>query len=458
MKIILTKIYNLSDHIQPPLGLGYLANSVRPKHDVVILDSIKENIKREEFFSYLKDTSPDMVGFQVYTYDIPLLKEYLKIAKKANKITIVGGPHPSAAPHETMTLFQEDLDFGFAGEAEIGFPLLLERLESSNQGFSDIPGLIWKEGSNIIINSPSYNQNIDQFSVAWDLIRPDEYPEAQHGAFFERFPIAPIIATRGCPFLCTFCAAHFVVGRKVRKRSIENIFEEINFLYEKYHIREFHLVDDNFTLNKIFVKNFCKKLLESNLDISWATPNGVRLDTLDKECLEIMKESGLYLISVGIESGSDRVLKMTKKELTVKKILNGVNVIKKSGIDIAGFFMFGYPGETIEEMKKTIELSLKLPLIRANYFTFLPLPGTEIFNDMKKNNELDKVDWGHFYFMNAVYSSNGITRKHLKKIQRQAFLKFYSRPGIIWKNLIKIKNYRHFKFLLKRFYHWIIMS
>ena len=458
MKIILTKIYNLSDHIQPPLGLGYLANSVRPKHDVVILDSIKENIKRDDFFSYLKDTSPDMVGFQVYTYDIPLLKEYLKIAKKANKITIVGGPHPSAAPHETMTLFQEDLDFGFAGEAEIGFPLLLERLESSNQGFSDIPGLIWKEGSNIIINSPSYNQNIDQFSVAWDLIRPDEYPEAQHGAFFERFPIAPIIATRGCPFLCTFCAAHFVVGRKVRKRSIENIFEEINFLYEKYHIREFHLVDDNFTLNKIFVKNFCKKLLESNLDISWATPNGVRLDTLDKECLEIMKESGLYLISVGIESGSDRVLKMTKKELTVKKILNGVNVIKKSGIDIAGFFMFGYPGETIEEMKKTIELSLKLPLIRANYFTFLPLPGTEIFNDMKKNNELDKVDWGHFYFMNAVYSSNGITRKHLKKIQRQAFLKFYSRPGIIWKNLIKIKNFRHLKFLLKRFYHWIIMS
>ncbi len=458
MKIILTKIYNLSDHIQPPLGLGYLANSVRPKHDVVILDSIKENIKRDDFFSYLKDTSPDMVGFQVYTYDIPLLKEYLKIAKKANKITIVGGPHPSAAPHETMTLFQEDLDFGFAGEAEIGFPLLLERLESSNQGFSDIPGLIWKEGSNIIINSPSYNQNIDQFSVAWDLIRPDEYPEAQHGAFFERFPIAPIIATRGCPFLCTFCAAHFVVGRKVRKRSIENIFEEINFLYEKYHIREFHLVDDNFTLNKKFVKYFCKKLLESNLDISWATPNGVRLDTLDKECLEIMKESGLYLISVGIESGSDRVLKMTKKELTVKKILKGVSVIKESGIDIAGFFMFGYPGETIEEMKKTIELSLKLPLIRANYFTFLPLPGTEIFNDMKKNNELDKVDWGHFYFMNAVYSSNGITRKHLKKIQRQAFLKFYSRPGIIWKNLIKIKNYRHFKFLLKRFYHWIIMS
>jgi len=458
MKIILTKIYNLSDHIQPPLGLGYLANSVRPKHDVVILDSLKENIKRDDFFSYVKDTSPDVVGFQVYTYDIPLLKDYLKIVKKANKITIVGGPHPSAAPRDTMTLFQEDLDFAFVGEAEIGFPLLLERLESSNYEFSDIPGLIWKEGRNIIINSPSYNQNIDQFSVAWDLIRPDEYPEAQHGAFFEKFPIAPIIATRGCPFLCTFCAAHFVVGRKVRKRSIKNIFEEINFLYEKYHIREFHLVDDNFTLNKKFVKNFCKKLLESNLDISWATPNGVRLDSLDKECLEIMKESGLYLISVGIESGSDRVLKMTKKELTVKKILNGVNVIKKSGIDIAGFFMFGYPGETIEEMKKTIELSLKLPLIRANYFTFLPLPGTEIFNDMKKANELEKVDWGHFYFMNAVYSSNGITRKHLKKIQRQAFLKFYSRPGIIWKNLIKIKNFRHLKFLLKRFYHWIIMS
>ncbi len=458
MKILLTKIYNLTDHVQPPLGLGYLASSVRPERDVAILDSIKENVKRDDFLSYIKNVSPDVIGFQVYAYDIPLMKDYLKIAKKANKITIVGGPHPSSAPCETMKLFEESLDFGFIGEAEIGLPLLLDKLENGNNEYSDIPGLIWREGGKIKINSPVFHKSIDQFSIAWDLIPPDEYPEAQHGAFFEKFPIAPIITTRGCPFSCTFCAAHIVVGKKIRKRSIENIFKEINVLYEKYNIREFHVVDDNFTFNKKFVKSFCEKLLELNLDISWATPNGVRLDTLDKECLEIMKESGLYLISIGIESGSDRVLKMMKKELTVKKILNGVSVIKQSGIDIAGFFMLGYPGETIEEMNETIDLSLKLPLIRANYFAFLPLPGTEIYKEMENNNELDKVDWDHFYFMNAAYSSNGITRKDLKKIQRQAFLKFYFRPGIIFKNLAKIKNYRHFKFLLKRFYHWILMS
>ena len=357
-----------------------------------------------------------------------------------------------------MTLFKDYLDFGFIGEAEIGLPLLLDGLESKNYEFSDIPGLVWREKGQIKINSQIFHQNIDEFSVAWDLIRPDEYPEAQHGAFFEKFPIAPIMVTRGCPFLCTFCPAFSVAGRKIRKRSIENVFEEINFLYKKYHIREFHIVDDNFTLNKDFVKKFCKKLLELNLHISWATPNGVRLDSLDKECIEIMKESGLYLISVGIESGSDRILKMMKKELTLKKTLKGLNLIKASGIDIAGFFILGYPGETIEEMKQTIELSVKLPLIRANYFTFLPLPGTEIYREMEKNNELDRVDWNHFYFMNAVYSPDGITRKELKKIQRQAFMKFYCRPSIIWKNLIKIKNFRHFKFLLKRFYHWIIMG
>ncbi|MBL7069654.1 MAG: B12-binding domain-containing radical SAM protein [Candidatus Omnitrophica bacterium] len=462
MRTLLVKPYNLSDHIQPSLGLGYLAAALRGKgHDTAILDCIKEGVRRDGLLDRVARLKPDVVGFQCYTFDLSFIKEALDGLKRLDRniITVIGGPHPSAAPKESFGYFKDSLDFLFVGEAEKGLPLLFDKLEKKAPvDYGDIPGLAWPRDGDIQLNPQVFVNDLDSLGMpAWDLIRPEEYPESQHGAFFKKFPIAPIMVTRGCPYPCTFCAGNIVGGRRIRRHSIDFMLNQIKYLYDDRGIREFHVVDDNFTFDKDYAKEFLKKLIDLNLEMSWSTPNGVRIDTLDEELLRLMKESGLYLISLGIESGSDKVLKLMKKGTTVEKNREGVDLIRSAGIETAGFFIIGFPGETKEDIKRTIDFSLKLDLIRANYFTYLPFPGSQSFNELSSDGELDKTDWDRFYFMNAAFTPKGMTRSQLKWLQRCAFLRFYFRPRIFWKNLLGIKSFRHFWYLMKRFFHWIIM-
>lgn len=459
MKVLLVKPHNLTDHIQPSLGLGYLASSIRKNHEVNILDCIKDRIKPSDFYKVLDERKPEVVGIQCYTFDLYNVKEMLKQCKARHITTVLGGPHPSAVPEETMEFFQDDLDCMFEGEAEIGFGRLLDKIAKNEKDLKDIPGLVWREGKKVLKNKKQLVMDIDQLGIpAWDLIRPEEYPESQHGAFFRQFPIAPIMTTRGCPFLCTFCAGHLVAGKSLRKRSVKSVIDEISVLYHNHGIREFHIVDDNFTLDRNFAKEFLKSLKKANLNVSWAVPNGIRMDTLDDEMLELMKETGLYLISLGIESGSDKTLSSMKKNITIEKIRESIALIRKHNIDIAGFFILGFPGETLEDIKKTIKFSLELDLVRANFFTYLPFPGTESFKSLESHGKLDKLDLKRFYFMNATFTPEGMEKDVLKGLQRKAFLKFFLRPRILFYNLMGIKSFRHFKFLLGRFFRWMLVK
>lgn len=462
MRILLVKPYNLTDHIQPSLGLGYLATALRGKNEVRILDCVKENVKINGLGRIITDYRPDIVGMQCYTFDLKFIREALSIIKAINGdiITIIGGPHPSAVPVETMEYFGDKLDFAFRGECEKSLPLFIERL-TNKKGITylDISGAVWRENGTIRYNDCLFEDNLDALGMpSWDLIHPETYPESQHGAFYRRFPIATIMLTRGCPYQCTFCAGKTVSGTRLRKRSTGNVIEEIRLLYRDYGIREFHIIDDNFTLDKAYAKSFLKELAEQNLDISLATPNGIRMDTLDEEMLYLMKKNGLYLISLGIESGSDRILKLMKKSLTVKTTKEVIRFIRSHGFDVAGFFILGFPGEKKEEILDTIRLSLETDLVRANFFTYLPFPGTESYNKLIENGEIGKVNWDRFYFMSAAYSPQGLTGRELRKLQRLAFLKFYMRTNILWRNLKEIKSFRHFTFLVRRFFHWIIMN
>lgn len=462
MKVLLVKPYNLSDHIQPSLGLGYLATAIRHKHIVRLIDCIKEEITtpeglREEILSF----KPDVLGLQCYTFHLKFIKEAFTMAKEINKdlVCVVGGPHPSAVPKETMEWFSGVLDYGFSGEAEIGFPKLLDILSFGGHSLDTVPGLIWRRDGQVKVNEAKFLDNLDELGFpAWDMIHPETYPEAQHGAFFEKFPIAPIMVTRGCPYPCSFCAGSKVSGKKIRKHSVKYVLDHIELLRNDFGIQEFHIVDDNFTFDMDYAKELLRGLIARNLNMSWATPNGVRLDRLDHELLALMKESGLHLVSVGIESGSDRVLKLMKKGTNIAQIKSAVTLIRSAGIDVAGFFILGYPGETKKDMSATIRFACSLDLIRANFFTYLPFPGTDSFNQIKESGDLDNINWDDYYFTSASYASRGLKRKEIKYYQRKAFLRFFLRPKIFYKNIIKIKSLRHFGFIFMRFYHWILKS
>ncbi|MFA5142634.1 MAG: radical SAM protein [Candidatus Omnitrophota bacterium] len=458
MKILLLKPFNKSDHIQPSLGLGYLAESVRRDHEVMILDCIKDKISVDKLEGVLKRCRPDVLGMQCYTFDLNFIDAALVSAKAFDKniVTVTGGPHPSAAAAEMMDMFRGRLDFAFSGEAEIGFPKLLDCLKNGGRNFDGVPGLMWREGAVLKSNPKTVSEDLDNIPMpAWDLIRPETYPESQHGAFFKQFPIAPIMITRGCPYPCTFCAGGTVSGKKVRHRSIDNVLKELIYLNKERGIKEFHVIDDNFTMDMGYAKEFLRRLKALNLGMTWAVPNGVRMDALDDELLKLMKETGLYMISLGIESGSDKVLRDMKKSLTISKIKECVKRINDGGIDVSGFFILGFPGETEESIRDTIRLSLELKLVRANFFTYLPFPGSESYERLRAENKLKGIDWNNFYFMTASYAPDGMTRARLKNLQRFAFARFYLRPRIIAYNIMSIQSFRHFLFLFKRFFRWL---
>ena len=462
MKVLLVNPKLRLDNILPVLGLGYLANAIKDKYEVKILDCMKEDFTLDDYARYLKDYKPDVVGIQCFTYDIYIVADYLKQTRRIlpDAITMIGGPHPTAMPEESMGFFGITLDYAFRSEAEEGLPELLKLIESKsviNDNLSRVKNLIWRNGDQIVVNPITYIPDISKLGMpAWELMPPGTYPKSPFSAFYKKFPVAPIITSRGCPYDCIYCQAGLMSGTHMRYRPVSLVIEEIRYLQRTFGVKEFQIIDDNFTLNRKYVMDFCNALARNNMDILWTCPNGVRLDTLNDEMVEAMKASGCYVISAGIESGSDRVLQIIKKQETVGVIREKVAMIQKHGIDVVGFFMLGFPTETPAEMKQTIQLSKELGLLRAIYFLFHPLPGTELYADLEHNGELKGINFDANSFAEVAYAPRGITKKQLKNIQRRAFLGFYLRPKQFLNLVFNIKSLNHFKFIIKRVYRWLV--
>ena len=457
MNILLVNPINRSYVIMPSLGLGYLASRARKRgHTITILNCLKEKMNFKDFQIYIKQNQFDVIGFQMYSYDLEPVKKHIHIIKSISPstVTIAGGPHPSGAPQQTLEYLNE-LDFAFRGESEIGFPLLLDRLEENLQDPQDlfaVPGLIWRQDGGIMVNNPDYIKYLDDLEFpSWDLLEPHTYHEASHGAFAKYFPAAPIIISRGCPFQCTFCAGKAITGPQVRFRSIDNVIEEITYLSTHFGIREFLIEDENLTFNKALTTEFCEKILSSPLKcISWSCPSGVRLDTLDKEILELMERAGCYSLAMGIEFGTQKMLDLTKKQLSLKMIEDKISLLAQTRIKTTGFFMMGVPGETLSDIKKTIKFALKLKLDRAQFNNFMPLPGSEIGDRLQQEHALDDFDWSRMFVHNVSFEIPGVNRNKLKNLQRMSYLRFYLRAKIIINILKEIKSFRHLLYLLRR--------
>ncbi|MCX5867903.1 MAG: radical SAM protein [Proteobacteria bacterium] len=495
MRVLLVKPQSNSDSIQPILGLGYLAAQLKKNQEVKILDCIKEKLPPSKFKRFIYDYNPEVVGIQSLTTDLKLVNDYLATIKKFNSniITIIGGPHPSSAGAAALLDFPQ-ADFAFQGEAEIGFPQLLDKLrvqgfqgsrvqetedrvQSSNlenknpqsairssrdpsrdnpQFFSEIPGLIYRNQDGIQANPPLFIDNLDALGFpAWDLLKPQKYPPAPHGGFYRQFPVAPINISRGCPFSCAFCSAKKISGEKIRYRTVENVLAEIRLLSSKFNIREIHIIDDNFTYNREYVFQFCHSLNQNGQRITWTCPNGVRADTLDKEMLTVMKKSGCYALSIGIESGSDSILNYINKNISTNLIREKINLIRDTGIEVIGFFVLGFPPESREDLRQTVRFSLDLGLKRAQYILFHPFPGSPIYAGL--NPRLIKAGnpQGSTY-ADPVLAPNGISLPELKNFQRMAFLKFYLRPRSLFNLIADIKSPKHLYYLIRRMKRWLL--
>lgn len=459
-KIVLAVPLSRTHYVVPPIGLGYLATALRNEgfHDIIIVDCLKENLVLNALGKRLEQLKPAVVGFQVYSYDFPFVLNAITTLKELlpNTIIIIGGPHVSATQAAALREMA-GADFGFIGEGEPGLPLLMRRLlRNENILLGDIPGLVYREGDDIHVNPRAVIPDLDVLGIpAWDLMVPAEYPDSPQGGFYMNFPIAPVSTTRGCPYSCTFCGSAVNMGKKLRTRGIPMVLKEMRLLYDNYGVREFHIIDDMFNFDKQRVLDFCNGIREQGMEISYTFPNGLRLNHLDREMLDMMKETGAYSFNVGIESGSRRVLDRMKKNLTLELIEEKVNLIVEAGLEPCGFFITGFPGETVEDIKATIAFARRLKLKRAHFSNFLPLPGTEATRELLENNELEALAWENLFYSKVPYAPEGMSKKELKAWQRRAYFSFYLRPVILFRMVSEIKSFNHFRMTIKRIWDYL---
>ncbi|MEX2683371.1 MAG: radical SAM protein [Candidatus Sigynarchaeota archaeon] len=438
-----------------PLSLAYLAAALKPHgHDVKIIDlNVVDTL--EELKAQLGDLAFDIIGFAATTPIITNCYRIIKIMKKKypSAKMVLGGWHASALPIQTMNECKE-IDYIVKGEGEITFVELAAAIENGSR-VEGILGVVYRDDQGIPVENPDRPliNNIDTIPFPDRSLLPNAAYKRNgfytvDGYYKKDLNISSIFTSRGCANRCKFCADHVIYKETCRFRSPENVISEIEKMVKEQNIRIILFLDANFMFSPTRVKRICELIIEKNLKFIWTCY--ARVDTISEEILRLMKTAGCIRISYGIESGSPRMLKKMNKNITIKQIKQAIALTKKVGISIYAFFIYGLPGETIQDLKYTRQLMHEIQPDFVSQSVAIPYPGSDIYDEALKENLIKTKDWNSFsFFFNNILSlpdANKIFRFQ-KKIQRD----FYLSPRFIWQSLKKIRSIYHVFFYLRGF-------
>lgn len=416
----------------PPVGLGYLSTALKKAgHEVKIIDAIIDKLNNQQLVEKTIALKPDVVGINMFSTALESVKEYLVLLVNKThykRPTIVlGGPHVTGAPEHTFKFFNE-VDYGIIGEGEIPVLELAEMLEGRRSP-EYVHGLVRRGKNKIICNEGIQFENLDNLGLPdWAEIHPPKYfntPIVGKNSCTIHF-------SRGCPFSCGFCVKF---GTKVRWRSWEHIWSEIDYLNRNYGVRRFLIHDEGFTMFPEKVKEFCNQVKQKGVKYTFFSALGLRLNRVDDEMCRLMREVGFEKsFGVGIESAVPRVRQeLINKRLTQEEITNGLEVLNRYGFEPVGNFILGYPGETKEEIKVSINWACKNKLLwGANFVPFIPLPGAPVVKKMMETGEMSPdYDFTQLNSQRVMYAPKGMTREELDNIRRWGVFKYNFR----WKML-----------------------
>jgi len=448
MKIALIRPHYYTHLITPPLGLGYLASYLKKaQHQVEIIDGLNLTLSNQEIAQRVKGAG--LAGITCLSDFYSEVKDLVGQLKRENLPVVLGGPHVTALPQESLQ--DTGADFVVAREGEETLLELANCLEN-NSSTHAIKGLMNLQGG---LTKRGFIANLDSLPFPdWAQIDPRCYRKAPHGAIIKRFPAAPVITTRGCLYSCTFCASPYLWQNSIRFRSPENVVDEIEYLVRDFGVREIHFEDDNLTLKKEHIGRIADLIIQRNLDISWATPNGVRADTLTVDLIRLMKKSGCYFLAFGIESANQQILDTVHKDIDLGVVERAVRLSHKEGILTQGFFIFGLPGETEETIQETIHFAKAIPLDRAQFLLFDPLPGSQLWQELE--GAWDATEDRRSY-QEVKWVPPTIQRGILEKAPAEAFRSFFFRPRQLFK-VIRYARLSQIPFLLRRLKDFGVLS
>lgn len=430
-----------SGDVMPPLGLAYVA-SVLEKNgiEVVVIDCPALSTSREELRSRITKENPDVLGITCMTTALPSAVRISNLVKKIlpNCTIVFGGPHVTFLPRETL-LENPNIDVVIIGEGENTMLDLCRSLITDNC-LGDVPGIAFrKNGKPIVTPSRPLIDNLDEIPFpARHLLPMKKYSMATS----IRNPCTTLIASRGCPYLCKYCSSHTIHGRRVRTRSVDNVLSEIKYIHEKYHIKDIAFMGDTFTAKWRWVQEFCDKIVNEKIHISWQCQTNVK--NVNRDLLLRMKKAGCYMINYGVEFGSQRILDAAHKGIRLDEVEKAFRLTKKAGIATYAYFMMGYPGETIADIRQTIKLSRTLGPDFVQFSIYTPFPGSESYDE--HYDLIKDRDWGSFDYAYApVIETKEFNRAEILELYNQAYREFYIRPSYIFKELVSIESYANLK-------------
>jgi radical SAM superfamily enzyme YgiQ (UPF0313 family) len=439
----------------PPLGVAYLAASLRAQGlDADVFDATFVRDPLAALREKLSHTRYDLLGITALTSMLDAVRDIAALGKQVSPHTriVAGGPHATVDPEGTLAL--DGVDAVALGEGEI----ILPELVRSGLCLEGQPGF-WFRRDGEIVRNPSADCIADLDAVpfpAWDLLDMKQYLSLwyQLDAIRPGLKGTSVVASRGCPFNCAYCqpTLRTVFGTKVRRRSPGNIIAELRELKERYHIDGVMWLDDTFLVDRAWMRELCEGMIAAGLGLLWGA--NVRADVADRESLALMREAGLRVMHVGIESATQRILdEVYQKGITVEQVRRTVALGREIGLSVRGYFMIGAPGETEEEARATVRLANELPLDDVTFSITTPLPHTHLYENTKHlvDREFSSFD----YYKTPVYKA-GITipPRKLDRIKKMGYLSFYLGRRRLWrtvKSVIGPSGVQRMLLKLKRF-------
>lgn len=439
--------YSTSADFEFPVSLCYLAALIEKiGKEVKVFDGRLSQNLEEDFSRLLDEGNFDVVGFSTVTPSTTSTMRLAALAKKKKPgiITLIGGVHPTIAGPKVLEQFR-DIDIAVFGEGEQTIAELLRNLEEKRP-LEEVRGIAFRRDSKIVqTGRRELIKDLDTLPYpAYHMVDVSEYG-TNPGLFFEK-PIIAIITSRGCPFDCNFCADTLVWQGRCRFRSPQKVVDEMQLLVEKYKVKEIKFFDDTFTANRKRAVEICDEILKRKLNVIWRCAS--RVDTVDLELLKLMKKSGCCSISYGLESGSDEILKRMNKRITVQDGRNAVKWAKQAGLLVNGLFMLNYPGDTKETTEQTIRFARELDLDYASFNLTIPHFGTKMYDEIKENYKVEPKVWDNpdAPLGNQIYFyQDSLPPDYLIKAYRRAALRFYMRPKIVLRSLLRIKSFAMLK-------------
>ena len=438
----------------PPLSLASIGAVLEKSgHEVKILDSAAKAFDRDDLVNFMRLFLPEAVVLSTGTPSIDndlALCAHLK--KNFNKIhTVVFGTHTTALDKECMLKYP-GIDFIVRNEPEISCRELLMAIEESRD-LKGVDGITYRSSDGKIIANQTrfFIDNLDDLPFpAWHLVEIDYYRLPLKGECY--LTVSP---SRGCPYRCTFCTCQTYYGNRLRKRSVENILDEIEYDLKKFNVNNFFFWAETFVLDKNFVTLISEGILKRGLKISWAANS--RVDNIDGPLLEIMAKSGCWMLSYGIESAEQSVLDRSLKGTKIEQFDKAISLTRKAGIKTTGHFMLGLPGDSEESMQKTIDLALRLDLDFAQFYSAVPFPGSSLYEEAVKEEWIKSGSFEGYAQNSAIMMLPLLSPDRVNYYRGLAYKRFYLNPKrfISTLKLLRWKGIKNIIRLFKSFVGWI---